>query len=373
MTTSKKAAKHIEGNGRSVPDSPSGRRRESGRRGKSRTQPDSGSADHATVADRILRRLDEMDSRLGQLATAQNDDPTASKESECLDRLAAEISSSTDALSLQLSDALNHQNQAIVGITSDLSGLKATVARLFSEFAASTSEKELSDLSAGNPEHTLLAAQDETCSRTDQSEMSSGSAWEQIKNAFLMEEDVGRGDEADVSSETSASSPPEPCDVEPADTDAPVQMEAPLEIPELLDIDSLDDAELRPALVEREGLMSILVQRLLNKVCSIQTLSADQLTELKDVLPEELAERVEQTLRTLSQQERLGQLELCLERARVSRQVSTLEETRQKLTATARGLGLTISEDGSLEGEIDAVKRRGSKGRRWLGVLGFGN
>ena len=368
MTTLKKAAKHVEGNGLSVPDSPSGRR------GKSRTQSDAGSADHATVADRILRRLDEMDSRVEQLATAQGD---YSNEPEGLDRLAAEISSSTSALSLQLSDALNLQNHAIVGIASDLSGLQATVTRLFSEVATRTSEKEPSDLSAGNPEHTLLAAQDDTCRPTDQYDVSSGSAWEQIKNAFLMEEDVGCGDDADVSREMSASSlaerDVENCDVEPADTDEPVQVETLFEIPELLDIDSLADAELRPALVEREGLMSILVQRLLSKVCSTQTLSPAQLTESKDVLPEELAERVEQTLRTLSQQERLGQLELCLERARVSRQVSTLEETREKLAATARGLGLTISEDGSLEGEIDAIKKRGSKGRRWLGVLGFGN
>jgi hypothetical protein len=324
------------------------------------------------VADRILGRLDEMDSRVEQLATAQGDSQTASNESECLDRLAAEISSSTRALSLQFSDALNHQNQAITGIASDLSGLQATATRLFAEFATRTVVEKPSGLSAENPDQTLLETGDDTCSPIDESDVSSGSAWDQIKNAFLMEEDAGRGDDVEVSTEVSESSL-SACDVETADTDEPVQRDPPFEIPELLDIDSLADAELRPALVEREGLMSMLVQRLLSKARATQTLSVAQLTELKDGLPKELAERVEQSLRTLSQQERLGQLELCLERARVSRQVSTLEETREKLEATARGLGLTISADGLLEGEIDAVKKRGSKGRRWLGVLGFGN
>ncbi len=372
MTTSKKAVKDIEGNGHPMPDSPSGRRRKSGRRGKSQTQPHPKSADHATVADRIMSRLDEIDSRVEQLIIAQAGHPTASTESECLDQLAAEISSSTGALAQQVSDGLNHQNQAIAGIASDLSGFQATLTRLFAEFTTRTTDEKPSDLLAGNQDHTRLVAQRGTCSPTDESDASSGNAWEQIKNAFLMEEDFGCGDDAEVSSETSAPAVPD-CDVETAAADEPAHIDPPFEIPELLDIDSLSDADLRPALVEREGLMSTLVQRLLRKVRSTQTLSAEQLDELKGGLPEELAERVEQSLRPLSQQERLGQLELCLERAQVSRQLSTLDETRQKLEATARGLGLTISENGFLEGEIDAVKKRGSKGRRWVGALGFGN
>ena len=34
---------------------------------------------------------------------------------------------------------------------------------------------------------------------------------------------------------------------------------------------------------------------------------------------------------------------------------------------------MTISEEGILEGNLEASQKRGSKGRRWLNVMGFGN
>ncbi|MDG2131349.1 MAG: hypothetical protein P8K08_25350 [Fuerstiella sp.] len=373
MTTSRKTAKNIDGNDHAVPDSPSRRRRNSVRRGKSRTQPDKKSADHATVADGILCRLDEMDARVQQLAAAQNGHGTASTESECLDQLAAQISSSTGALAVQFRDALDQQNQAIVGIASGLSGLQATVSQLFVKSATrAADEQRPTGFSAGSSDYIHSAAKAEDCSPTDETDTSSENAWEQIKNAFLMEADCGFDDGAGGIRDQSALSLPE-SDVETEDSDETAQVEQSFEIPELTDIDNLADAELRSVLVDRERLMSMLVQRLLSAVHSTQTLSTEQLNELKDDLPAELTERVEQSLRTFTQQERLEQLELSLERARVSRQVATLEKTQEKLAATAHGLGLTISEDGSLEGEIDVVRECGSQGRRWLGVLGFGN
>ncbi len=369
MTSSTQAANDVERDARPVPESPSKRQKKSGR---SVPRVDAIPADHSTVADRILRRLDEMDLRVEQLAAAQDGHQPGGADAECLERLQAEISSGTDTLALQFNEALHQQNQAIAGIASALNGLQEVFTQSFADFAARAVVEDLSASTPGNHDHTEPEANGDAFEATDKSDEltdSQASAWDEIKNAFLIDECRGRTDDNEGTNESSELPLPDN-DTETIGAVEPVET---FEIPELLDIDDLSDAELRPALIDRECLMSTLVQRLLRKVRSEQTLSPEQLQDIKDGLPEELAGRVEKSLKVLSQQERLGQLDLCLERARLSRQLSTLEKTREKLEANARGLGLTISEDGLLEGATESSQKRGSKGRRWLTVMGFGN
>ncbi len=377
MTTTNQAANDLEGDGRPVPERQSERSYTSG---QSVPSVDSTFADHPSVADGILNRLDEMDSRVEQLAAAQDGHQPGGADSAILAQLQAEISSGTNTLALQLNDAVIQQNQAIAGIALALSGLQDCFTRSFAEFAARAPDEDPSASPSGNHEYTQPEANGDAVEpnepiETNEPNVTSMSAWDDIKSAFLTEESSGCTDDNagrsndHESSETSNLSQPDE-NTEPVEVSAP---DEPFEIPELLDIDGLSDAELRPAIIDRESLMSTLVQRLLRKVRSEQTLSPEQLKDIKDGLPEELADKVERSLETLHQQERVGQLDLCLERARISRQLSTLEDTREKLEASARGMGMTISDDGLLEGRLDASQKRGSKGRRWLTVMGFGN
>ena len=65
-----------------------------------------------------------------------------------------------------------------------------------------------------------------------------------------------------------------------------------------------------------------------------------------------------------------GELELSLERARLSRQVSQLDNSRRLIEHNARQLGFTLEENGTLSNP-DKVILRGSGSRRWLSKLGF--
>ena len=304
---------------------------------------DSTLQDHPTVADRILRRLDEIGSRMEQLTAAQEGHQPGGFDSECLARLQADISSGTNALALQLSDAVMQQNQAIAGIALAVSGLQDCFTRSSSEVSSRAPVEDSSSSLLRDDEREQPEANGDAVehNKSNEANVSSMSAWDDIKSAFLTAESCGRtddnegrSDDQECSESSNLSLPND--DTETIDISVPAE---PFEIPELLDIDGLSDAELRPALVDRECLMSTLVQRLLQKVRLQQTLSPEQLNGIKDGLPEDLADRVEQSLMALNQQERLGQLDLCLERARISRQLSTLEETREKLESNARGLG----------------------------------
>jgi hypothetical protein len=68
---------------------------------------------------------------------------------------------------------------------------------------------------------------------------------------------------------------------------------------------------------------------------------------------------------------RLSELELSLERARIARQVSQMEHSRQILEHNARQLGMKLNDDGSVATSRGAGARDSSS-RRWLGKLGFG-
>ena len=89
-------------------------------------------------------------------------------------------------------------------------------------------------------------------------------------------------------------------------------------------------------------------------------------------MPEEFSSRVNHTLQRMDEQIRLGELELSLERARISRQASQLESLKHHIERNARQLGWTINPDGSIAAETGSTPK-GTGSRRWLGKLGFGD
>ena len=145
-----------------------------------------------------------------------------------------------------------------------------------------------------------------------------------------------------------------------------------LEVPKSIDPDALSEAELRDVFVEREEFISTLIGRLRQSHQEASGhLPAEKLKAMGEFLPEELAAQVMQTLEQLDELARIGELELSLERARLSRQVSKLEESRQLLDHHARQLGLTLTNDGSVSNPKKSANG-GTSSRRWLSKLGFG-
>ena len=145
-----------------------------------------------------------------------------------------------------------------------------------------------------------------------------------------------------------------------------------VDIPQVIDPDSLSEQELRAVFHEREGFIATLIGRLRHvHQKSSGHLPAEQLKHMAEHLPEELAAQVLETLQQLNELARIGELELSLERARLSRQVNQLAHTRQLLEHNARQIGLTIEEDGTVLNPQNLTLRNGGS-RRWLSKLGFG-
>ncbi|MEZ6058854.1 MAG: hypothetical protein R3C19_00670 [Planctomycetaceae bacterium] len=156
--------------------------------------------------------------------------------------------------------------------------------------------------------------------------------------------------------------------VPPAETEP-----LPFEVPDCVDPHQLEESELRKVFLEREALLKMVAEYARRKSQQPQLMTLDDLKALAASLPEQLAARVEHTLARLNQQQRLGELELSLERARVARQVAQLQATRELLESNARKLGLTIGANGAIEGCVTDDEVQTRKKRRWLSALGFGH
>jgi hypothetical protein len=145
-----------------------------------------------------------------------------------------------------------------------------------------------------------------------------------------------------------------------------------LELPAVPDVDQLNLSELRDAFRQREDFISTLIARLRRQQeATTLIMSAEQLRQLVEHLPDELSLQVRSTLRQMNELARLSELELSLERARIARQVSQMEHSRQILEHNARQLGMKLNDDGSVATSRGAGARDSSS-RRWLGKLGFG-
>lgn len=322
-------------------------------------------ASSAAIVQRILERLDVLDSRLETLSTSTPDLSDQLDPADLVERIGA---------------AIGQQNIAIAGITDAVTQLQMSLPSAIAESVRT--EFQSQQLQASPPPSPATDAVDTTEEATEAEVHESTppeDAWSQIRDAFLTAE----------SDEPTLEAEPEPPTEQPA---AEPQAELPeadlvqsdrdgLEtllagIPTLVDPEDIPDDQLRSSLLDRDRFIATLVHRLQRSLPKCQPLTTDQLRELAALAPEEmhqneLHQRIEETLRQLDAQVRLGELELSLERARVARQVASLETTRERLAASARSIGLNLNEDGTLDGEIPAQVKT-SRSRRWLGAMGFG-
>jgi hypothetical protein len=217
----------------------------------------------------------------------------------------------------------------------------------------------------------------------------SSKSWEQIRAAFMDPANVP-GIDHSLQSTTSASSGIESKQSATAtvgdDTRSPATPPPNLkdtqqfllptfaldcEVPELGDIESMSADQLRVALAERDCLVSTLIGRVrhLNDAHE-RSLSPEELGALGDEMPEELQQRVTETLNRMNEQLRLSELEMSLERARLSREKVQVEQSQQSLDRQARQMGLERREDGTFV--VDRSNPGQKQPRRWLGRLGIG-
>lgn len=195
-------------------------------------------------------------------------------------------------------------------------------------------------------------------------------SWDSIRQSFL-----ASTDDAVVEESPEPSDPPvAETEIRAAEvTEPPDDPPEPLkfDVPEPFDCSGIEDDALRAVFLEREEILRLLSLHLLQRPQPPAVLTIEQLREMADSLPEDLRQRVETSLSRLDEQHRLTELELSLERARMARQKTSLEETRCRLENTARQMGYVMRDDGTLE-ELPEGQEASGTGRRWTRVLGFG-
>ena len=199
------------------------------------------------------------------------------------------------------------------------------------------------------------------------SKKSGSRSWEEIRNDLLL-----NGDSRESQGDVDVREARDLAIVNALEKSNSVDTATLLQVPKSVNPDELSDAELREVFCEREEFITTLIGRLRQShQQSSGHLPAEKLKAMEEFLPEDLAAQVMQTLQQLDELARIGELELSLERARLSRQVSKLEESRQLLEHHARQLGLTLTNDGTVSSPPKSANR-GSSSRRWLSKLGFG-
>lgn len=307
--------------------------------------------DAVAVAEPIAKPIeDDMDmmSRFEQLDAALELPGNSESSTSSIDP--AQVAEIADS-SRQILQAVANQGDAISQLAAALGAMRESIQDI------SAAKSQASPLFSAEPE--LEAPQDEEESASDDGL----NPWEQIKNAILeSHEEV-----VEPAEQTSESV------VAAVEDDSPIDEECGVlfELVSQDDIDDMDESRLRALVIDQERIISRLARRVQQKSRRDLQLTPEQLQECAKNLPDELAVRVEATLQTLDEQARLGELELSLERARISRQLSQLEETRNIVESNARHLGMEIDSDGKIEGSTAVSRIAGSKGRRWLGALGF--
>lgn len=271
-------------------------------------------------------------------------------------QMAAMANIGPDPVTLQIAETVNSQSLAISEVAAAIKDLQASlVSAVTDAVAGQRIDRETDE----EPE-----IQDAVADSDSENQPLPAAAWDDIRNAFL----ASHGEEVAADNDVSANVTPIP--------ERPQQTEEPeAELPTftiISDPHSLNEDELRTAVIDQERTISTLVRRLQKKSRAAQSMTQEQLEEFASALPEQLQKEVTDTLQALNNQHRYAELELSLERARVSRQASQLEVTRERLDARARAMGIEITEAGTIAAG-DGKSQRGSKARNWLGAMGFGN
>lgn len=176
----------------------------------------------------------------------------------------------------------------------------------------------------------------------DHDKPSAGSNWESMKRQMLGE--------------------PEPADEEPSvDNDLSVLL-AGIDAPIPIDFDSASIESLKRACAERDTYI-VQITRWIRTHRAVTV--PDNWSEIQAV-PDELKRQVEHLSSRLEEQVRLAEVEMSLERARLSREKSQVQADRAVMEKHLKRLGITSLD----ELEDIAVSSSSSGDRRWMRFLG---
>lgn len=354
----------------------------------------------------VFERLDEIQSQLLKLSASSSaaaEQPVAGQlTSELVSQLVRqEVSTLADSVLAEVRNSVSGlRDVQSAAATSQSEVLRTLTELIFQSSAGQVSLSEIENLLSGfesrlkdhlceitieRPAAAVPDARAGGKAAPSKSDQKSGSdpkarSWEDIRRDLMRGEAGLPASETDSSNDDqgegapghhSAGSQPQP---EHESGVKPVVLawhETPFEISPAINLDGISPEELKAEFVKREELLTALVSRLRSQAHgNNDLLSADQLKQMMDSQPAELRHRILQTLTRMDEQLRLGELELSLERARIARQLTQLEQTRQVIERNARQLGFTVNPDGTISGNT-GNQGKGSSSRRWLGVLGF--
>ena len=137
------------------------------------------------------------------------------------------------------------------------------------------------------------------------------------------------------------------------------------EAPQPVDRSVSDPEVLHDAIEARDGYIACLIRRL--RSAEARSAGPVDWSALADV-PDELRERLEQLSRSLDERLRMAEVELSLERARLSREESRLRISEQLIEKEKRRL----AQQGAHIERLPAIEHAGDKGGRWRKLLGMG-
>lgn len=236
----------------------------------------------------------------------------------------------------------------------------------------STQITELHHFVANTQSVTQSSSLTATATEEEQDLGESLSAWAAIKSDILSGEAEPSSSSSDddasdeqVSGQTTKESPPEEI-VQKEIAHIPEISWASLTLPEETDFEQADFGTLQQAIESRDQYISYLVQKL--RIAETTGLPKDWSTI---DAPKELQQRLGQLATRLEETLRLSEVEISMERARLSRESIRLQLVEQRISKELKKLGISHQED-----EIDwdrFEEEKSGQGSRWRRLLGMGS
>lgn len=329
----------------------------------------------------ILKRVTDLKTMVGDLAEHQN------AESETDRQLTSEVYRQTAEITAIREQLQQFQETVLTelcdALDQRLAGQPACAEPIAATIRTETPQPEVPPSTF--PDREPLQTDRSKAEGTDEENTGLGeNTWASIRSAFLEGHSIDQADDPASAHRVASteecssgkSAPAEAVEDENQESDPVDADDDLLEIQDyevVADLASLDEGQLRVTVENQERVISVLLRKLQVRQNRRPTMTQEQLAAVQELAEEELATEIRDTLSILRDLQRQGELELSLERARLSRRRTDLDQLAERIEGRARTLGVTINEDGTIDDVKAADRGTGSKSRRWLGAMGFGN
>ena len=175
--------------------------------------------------------------------------------------------------------------------------------------------------------------------------------------------------EPETPSASEGTAPREPADdLSAIAMDAVLSEVAPESPPQPIDVEQADSEAIRTAIDDRDAYIAYLIRKL--RVAESGLLAPPDWEALNET-PEELRETLEELQERFQQALRIAEVENSLERARLGREEARLNQMEEQIQKARKRLGLTDDEESSHEADpSDDGGEDGASAGRWMRMLG---